>query len=468
MAAAAFSDDAFNKKLQEGQGPGTLIGNWYEECVLRDACGEGRSVPQRHIPRSGLLKDFTKVPSSGPRKQDDTFERIYGPPQRATHVPMSRHVGAGEEDLTGEHPIPDRLQAQGRVTREGPKSVLLKQARLDVAEQEVLDEEAIRAELDNKRYFDTTTGTVHAKPDEALAEKPVHLRKGFMDELMHGSKPDRMHGLGNDGLDHPTHVHYSNVEGVSHARMSLVDSRMRNDMKVSACSGFRPFGKSSEFSKPVGEFVRGLCKDEELVTYFEDLKGTQPVKNSSGTRPQASQFQHVPSLAALKEQIQMRVAEVWGPHGYVLLRQKLFDLSDHEGFVAVGSAVQVFRDELGCSTEVVPERMLQVYLEQLCTMRKGWLRVGALLSSLRPSPTQREKRRVLEAFRALGPVDGAVLLSSWLDRVEDPELKRIITVAFGGSESDGLSTDAPITEPVFMELFADLAPLADVDRLLVS
>jgi hypothetical protein len=29
--------------------------------VLRSETGEGRCIPQRHIPRSGLLKDFTKV-----------------------------------------------------------------------------------------------------------------------------------------------------------------------------------------------------------------------------------------------------------------------------------------------------------------------------------------------------------------------------------------------------------------------
>jgi hypothetical protein len=72
-----FSEDSYNKRLpQEGQSR-VLIGNWYEESILQETVGEARSVPQRHIKRSGLLKDFTKRPAEV-RKLDDTFERVCG------------------------------------------------------------------------------------------------------------------------------------------------------------------------------------------------------------------------------------------------------------------------------------------------------------------------------------------------------------------------------------------------------
>jgi hypothetical protein len=70
-----FSEDGYNKKRDEhGR---VLVGNWFEEAVLQTTVGEARSVPQRHIKRAGLLKDFTKRPSEV-RVLDDTFERVCG------------------------------------------------------------------------------------------------------------------------------------------------------------------------------------------------------------------------------------------------------------------------------------------------------------------------------------------------------------------------------------------------------
>merc|ERR1719405_312421 len=103
---AVFSDDAFNKYLSDPGRGGTLIGNWFEERAIREATGEGRSVPQRHIPRSGLLSDWTKVPESGPRAQDDTFKRAY-----EVDVPWSKMIGAGDSEHVVRKPIADTLQA---------------------------------------------------------------------------------------------------------------------------------------------------------------------------------------------------------------------------------------------------------------------------------------------------------------------------------------------------------------------
>jgi len=78
MITTPFTDDAFNKYINENErGSTILIGNWYEEQCIRDATGEGRTVAQRHIKRSGLLQDFTKLPSQT-RVMDNTFDRVLG------------------------------------------------------------------------------------------------------------------------------------------------------------------------------------------------------------------------------------------------------------------------------------------------------------------------------------------------------------------------------------------------------
>ena len=70
-----FSEDSYNTKHTAGGR--VLVGNWREEAVLQETVGEARSVPQRHIKRSGLLKDFTKRPGEV-RILDNTFERVSG------------------------------------------------------------------------------------------------------------------------------------------------------------------------------------------------------------------------------------------------------------------------------------------------------------------------------------------------------------------------------------------------------
>ena len=56
---STYTDDIYNNNLpKKSHAYGTLVGNWSEEHVLRTTVGEARTVPQRHVKRSGLLKDF--------------------------------------------------------------------------------------------------------------------------------------------------------------------------------------------------------------------------------------------------------------------------------------------------------------------------------------------------------------------------------------------------------------------------
>jgi hypothetical protein len=462
---AVYSDDAYKKYHVDPKKGGTLIGNWFEERGLREATGEGRSVPQRHIPRSGLLTDWTKVPDAGPRKQDDTFERTYGPKHWVKTMPTSKVIGAGEEDITGEVPIPPMVQAEGRIVRVGARELACRVARREAAEMDMGVEEAERERQANERSFETTHGYQYTKPDESLAEKAAFLRKSCKLEILHGPKPDRSIALRNAGMDIQTNVHYSNSEAPTHARMSLVDPGMRNDMKVSACQGFQTFGRNSEFSKPMGECLMGIAKDDELEKLFASEKINNPMKTRGGAVPLAKPFKGLPSLTVVKEKLHKQIENTWGIYGYVTLRHQLYDCSDQEGFANKADAIALFRNNLGLSVDDVTDEELDAWLSGLITMKKTELRVSSLMSSLRPALPQAAKRRVMEVFNGMGPVDNVVKLGSWLGRIEDAELRRVLVNAFG-AEDESAVVDVPLTEVTLLELLADLNPLIDIMALL--
>lgn len=441
-----FSDDAYNK---DPEGHGTLVANWAEEHALREATGQGRSVAQRHVPRSGLLQDFTKTPTVV-RKGDNTFARVHGP--RSGHQTLASSTVIGQPDPHA-----------GKIVRTGPRELALAGGRMDFAEAEVQAEEAEEAQQANVRRFDTTTGVTHSKPDEHQVEKAVHGRRSYEAELLRGPAPDRTLALSNDGLDVNAHAHYSNADTITHARMCLADSRMRSDLKASAGTGVHSFGKNAEFTKPILEFTRGLGKDEEMQDMFHGLKYTQPQRSSGGPQPRGPS--EVPSLTMLKTTLHDKIAQVWGAYGYVALRQRLFDVGDHEGFVQKAEVVSIFREQLGLDPQEASDAALDVYLSQLVTMKKTELRIGSLMSSLRPILAQKEKRRVLEAFKALQPVNGQVRLGDWLSQLQDNELRATIVSAFGAQEEEQI-VGMPLTEQVFLELVADLAPFMDIGAVL--
>jgi len=449
---AQFSDDAYNTVMKPGDSAGTLIGNWFEERVLRDSSGEGRTVPQRHLPRSGLLKDWTKVPAV-PRKGDDTFDRVYGPNSSVPVAPASWTIGQTDAS------VPTHA-------RVGPLSGSMAAAQLDAAEQEVQEEEAIVDSVNHERHFETSTGVAHQKPDYTVAEKATHGTKSCAEEIMRGVKPDSMMALDNEGLEVPFHEHYAGVEQVTHQRMCFADPEQRNNVQASAAAGVGTFHRNSDFTKGCDQFMLGVHKDEAMNEMFDGLKGTQPLRHLGGpTAPGI--FSDIPSLSAVKATIHAKVFEAWGSLGYIVLRQRLFDFSDHEGFVQKSDVIAVLREQLNISDEEVSNKELTTWLAGLCTMKKEELKVSSLLSSLRPALAQKDKRKIVTAFKLMqGPSSaGTVRLGDWLARLDDDEVKRTVISAFGAEDEDSVANTA-ITEQIFLELFSDLAPLTDIGPLL--
>jgi len=448
-----FSDDAFNKNIKNDageDGAGTLMANWFEERVLREATGEGRTVPQRHVPRSGLLEDFTKVPLVV-MKKDDTFNRVYGPKVECEAVAASKTIG-----------VPDRHA--GKIVHKGPQAELLETGRFQAAEEEVVAEEAEYAKEAQVRRFDMTTGSTHCKPNELLAERAAHGRKSFKDEVIRGPAPDRTLAMHTEALDVTSHTHYSNAETITHPRMCLSDPRMRSDLQASACGGINAFGKHGEFTKAVGGCTMGLAKDEELNKMYDTLKETNALRQIGGHQPRGP-FAAVPSLASLKSAVHGRVRDTWGDYGYVVLRQRLFDVGDNEGFLQKSVVATIFREQLGLPADEVPDVMLDVFLGQLVTTKQTELRITALLTSLRPVLPQKEKRRVLEAWKAMAAAGGEVCLGDWLGLLADAELRAMVVGAFGAQDEAAVANMA-VSEQVFVELLTDLAPFVDLGGLL--
>jgi hypothetical protein len=278
-------------------------------------------------------------------------------------------------------------------------------------------------------------------------------------ELMHGKPADRMTLLGNKGIEVETHVHYANADPVTHHRMAMDDPSMRGDMRVSASAGVSCFGKHSDFSKPMNEFTRGQMKDHEMEQMYSGLQGSAPLRSLGGSKPHSGAFQQVDSLAELKQVIQTSLYQAWGPYGYIKLRKRFCDLSDHEGFMTKEDAARVIRDELNIAEDQISVTALTVYIKQQLTMKKHELRVRGFMASLRPALPLAAKKRVLEAFASLGPSDeGAVRLGDWLARSREESFRQTVAMAFG-FEDLSICEDLPITEDIFLEVYSDLAPL---------
>jgi len=200
---------------------------------------------------------------------------------------------------------------------------------------------------------------------------------------------------------------------------------------------------------------------------YKSLKHTKPLRTLGGSQPRGAPFAGVPSLAALKEHLHNVLANAFGVQGYVVLRQRLFDRSDADGFVRQADVVDVLRNDLQLSSDDVNDTALNAYIKNLITMKKDELHVNAFMNSLRPALPLKTKRRVIDAFAALGPIDGSIRLGNWLETLSDTSLKETVVKAFGAEGAEDMINHVPITEPVFLELISDLAALSDLESLLV-
>jgi hypothetical protein len=164
-----FSEDSYNKKLPADAHSSVLVGNWFEESVLKATVGEARSVPQRHIKRAGLLKDFTKRPSEL-RQLDNTFERVCG--SGTIGQVEGRFVSTNKAAFAQE--TRPREQEQGpRRAREEAKFLAKAKKTIESNQNKTLDERSSHFETEYKAAMKVEiTGEGRAKK-EKVDVRPV-------------------------------------------------------------------------------------------------------------------------------------------------------------------------------------------------------------------------------------------------------------------------------------------------------
>merc|ERR1711920_820433 len=106
--------------------------------------------------------------------------------------------------------------------------------------------------------------------------------------------------------------------------------------------------------------------------------------------------------------------------------------------------LDVLRNDLQVSSEDVNDTALNAYIKNLITMKKDELHVNVFMNSLRPALPLKTKRRVIDAFAALGPVDGNIRLGNWLETLNDASLKETVLKAFGADGAEDMINYVPI------------------------
>lgn len=376
-----FTDDAYNKHIdQEGKNT-TLIGNWYEEQCVRDATGEGRTVPQRHIKRSGLLADFTKMPSTK-RVSDNTFDRVYGKraPPAADEVPATQAIQLPTTGLRYER---DRAEC------------------LEYAKAQ-MDELTQAAELAHEeREFSTTTADRDAQFPAPY--NPGKFQKNSTSkELSRGPQVPKAEMYSNSGVDINLEQGYAQEVPVTFYTQTAgsSDPSTRSTMNVSCPTGISTFGRNAAFSTPVSDF-HGHHQYEEVNRMMESAKfGTRHPKGS-GTVTGGD------TLALLKADILAGIRQSHGVEGLADLRVHLMKKAADNGCLKKDEVYAMIKELAPDCNNI----QLDIYLNQLCTMKKNEIQVQQFFVSLQGTVMPNAIRaRVHSAFQA-----------GWRPPVEVPE-----------------------------------------------
>lgn len=154
----------FNKNILSKNG--TLIENWFEERILRDATGEGRTVPKNHVPKQNIGEELIV---RGEVQKDITSIRCLGDPKENKLTTSYQEIG---NFSTREHKYLHG-NIKDKVFKEFFSSYLDSKSTKDILSEEMKA---------NYRSLETTKGTVH-KPQEIkfaeLGKRHMKTPDGF-------------------------------------------------------------------------------------------------------------------------------------------------------------------------------------------------------------------------------------------------------------------------------------------------
>lgn len=377
MATTQFTDSAYNKYVTTTSGK-TLIANWQEEESIRDATGEGRTVPQQHIKRSGLLKDFTKLPSMT-RKQDDTFNRVLGDrkPPKPDPLPGTQVID---------------------IPKHGTRWKLDREKCLDFAQEEMNQIDGARTLAELERDF-TTSCDVRDTCCPAPYNPAERQKDSYANELMFGKAGTKESSYDNSGLDAKTNLDYSNQVPVTFYTQTFASKNpnVKSLVRSSCVSGSNIYARDSKFTTPVDQYAGGRWQDEEVADMIQAAKESdRHVNGFTGMEPPAN------GLAQLKAKLLHVLREKRGLLGLVNLRAELSSKAE-VGCVKKSDVKDLFLDLYPELNEV----HLRLYLDGLATMKKDQVQVSALFKSLvGASVPNAIKEKLLIGFRRGWKPDG--------------------------------------------------------------
>jgi len=441
--ATQFTDDAYNSNLKGKQaGFGTLVGNWYEESQQREGTGEGRTVPQRHVRRSGLLKDFTRLPSDGFRIADDTFERLYGHRKyeivHTSSAAIGNHVGGVHLTELATEPV----QAKLRYQQVGVREIDNNQKFYKHAVESVKIEEEAKDALNEIRYFDTASNRDFTMPNPNDVEKPQFPRTSCRRELLSGPALPDSKVLGRKGLDFDKATHYSLQEAVT-ANTEFAS----NPETVSAVKLSYPdngFHRNTTVSTPVEYFLKGAEKDscEPGMT----LNKPMPLRQVNV----APTLSGMPlTLVQTKAAIIGKFVDKFGPlRAIVELRNELEANSEADGTITITNGKAVLE------SDGLPSVAIDVYLKQMATMTKTACMISKVMDSVRPPLPATRFQAVAALFDSLS-VDGFVSLGDWTASIADESAKASLISDLGSDPK------MVIGKASFYEYLADLVSVCD-------
>lgn len=338
----------YNKSVARGHG--TLIGNWLEEEILRDASGHTHLESSRH------LDTFMRVMGDRPYPVAETFITSTGrrgrpPPEPADARPSSTSRVAACRRI---HELAEHAR----------ESCMFRANALEVEAIDVALKE--RREKRSRENVDARTETDHCATETESSSnyKFHHPDPSSPEQLTAEERAERFF---------KQHEEAGVLEGAELvSRWTELASAPSSSVQQTPHVGRMTFGKDSFFSLPIHCSLRGLCKDTEALELLE-----QSLK-SKGDHTVATQAV-LPALQAFKQRLREAIRRTKGCLGFLVLKTYLKEISDERGLVPAEFVEQLLWDDFDVRSSDIPRAHLRSALKILTLMDKASIRTSDLV-----------------------------------------------------------------------------------------
>ncbi|KAL8275093.1 hypothetical protein Esti_000972 [Eimeria stiedai] len=318
----------YNKSVAKGHG--TLIGNWLEEEVLRDASGHTHLESSRH------LDTFMRVMGQRPYPVSETFVTSAGRRGRpsCTHAP---EAGVATE----KHELASRrlqeLEAHAKESCLFRKNVLEAKAIEIALKERDEDTEALLRDQNERSTGETESASKYKFQELELGLSEVC---GFLQQLESRTP---------EGSELVT-------------RWSELATSFSSSVQQTPHTGRLPFGKDNSFSLPAKYFVKVR---PSFVTKIEFQ--LWPLQDN------------LPALQAFKSKLREALMNSKGCLGFLMLKAVLKELSDERSLVPAKLVEQFLWEDFEVNSSDIPVEHLRSALKILTLVDKTSIRVEDLV-----------------------------------------------------------------------------------------